>query len=183
MRVTLFCVLLSLWTVSAEVSYVKPENLDICETCHNVVNTLRKMLADQRTREKIIEEIEKYCKMLPLWEAQCIELVETIGQEVDKLQKFLDPEMLCKKLKLCNDTSVPNTDFCPVCEKIMEKLKTWLESGILQDLIDEYITPVCNKLGQYEPECKQIIDEVEKIIKEKIDKFEPKHTCELMKLC
>ncbi|KAA3672031.1 uncharacterized protein DEA37_0004238, partial [Paragonimus westermani] len=89
MRVILFCVLLSLWTVSAERSYIKADNIDVCETCHIAVGALRKLVADKQAREKIIEKVEMYCKMLLFWERQCIDLVEKIGQEVDKLEEFL----------------------------------------------------------------------------------------------
>ncbi|KAF8563642.1 hypothetical protein P879_11592 [Paragonimus westermani] len=124
-----------------------------------------------------------YCKMLLFWEQQCIDLVERIGQEVDKLEEFLDPETLCKKLRLCEESAERNFDVCQVCEKSMEKLKAWLESGTLLNFIDEHITPLCDKLGQFTSKCKLVIDKLKETISKEAEKFEPKRTCELIKLC
>ncbi|KAA3672030.1 uncharacterized protein DEA37_0004237 [Paragonimus westermani] len=65
----------------------------------------------------------------------------------------------------------------------MEKLKAWLESGTLQSFIDKHIAPLCDELGPFTSECKLVIDKVKETISKETEKFEPKRTCELIKLC
>ncbi|CAF0834829.1 unnamed protein product [Didymodactylos carnosus] len=87
-----------------------------CSICKYVLNYLDNVLKDNKSEAAIVDALDKVCTILPDKEKkQCIILVNAYGPLLEQLlAEFIDPTIVCEKLKLCTKIDDDQYHLVPV---------------------------------------------------------------------
>ncbi|KAA3677128.1 uncharacterized protein DEA37_0002468 [Paragonimus westermani] len=76
---------------------------------------------------------------------------------------------------------------CDVCKKTVETVKDGLKTGILQQVLEIYLTKECESLGVFAEVCKSAVRKGIKFLSDQVQKMDPEETCKhrrpIMKKC
>ncbi|KAF8567804.1 hypothetical protein P879_03910 [Paragonimus westermani] len=76
-----------------------------------------------------------------------------------------------------------DNDACDVCKQTVKTIKDGLKSGILQQVLEIYLTKQCESLGIFAEVCKSAISKGIKFLSDQVQKMEPEETCRKIHLC
>ncbi|KAF8565369.1 hypothetical protein P879_07775 [Paragonimus westermani] len=62
-------------------------------------------------------------------------------------------------------------------------MKEGLKTGILQEILQVYLTNACDELGVFSELCKSAVNKSIEYLTEQIEKISPEETCKLIHLC
>nr|XP_006811583.1 PREDICTED: prosaposin-like [Saccoglossus kowalevskii] len=183
----------------------KVPNADLCTECKTVITEAKQALADNKTREEILEVLEQLCQQLGPFEAECDDFMKQyIPQLLDLLEAQLDPEVICQALGFCSSVmkkklilpsieltpakKMKNVDAsvqCIVCEFAMQEIDKLITQNSSASEIISVVDKVCEILpSTIRGECKSFVDEYgPAIIQLLVQEVSPDKICSMLKLC
>ncbi len=167
------------------------ESVGKCDVCQYFFTIVEDFLGSETTEEKIVEAIEKVCKLLP-FEETCDVLIETYLPEIIELIISKEPpSKICEQLKLCAKLSVKSengsengSEICPLCKLIVKEIEARLLKGETEEKILEEVEQICSVFPKLlQKKCINFVDEnVHKII-EIIKNEGPNFVCGKLRFC
>ncbi|XP_075466722.1 prosaposin [Ascaphus truei] len=170
----------------------------LCEVCQLVIQEVETLLDNNRTRENILQALERVCDIVPKKYCQrCKDFIEDYGNSIiELLEQEASPRIICSALGLCsinqrqqiekmNVEKVASGGCCKVCKMIMNYVDELLEKNATESQIQNFMKRVCNFLPEpMQDECQQIVDQYEPMIVQLLlQVLDPSFICMKLKLC
>ncbi|KAF8562954.1 hypothetical protein P879_12045 [Paragonimus westermani] len=87
------------------------------------------------------------------------------------------------KREIRRTITVSSVYKCDVCKQTVKTLQDGLKTGILQQLLETFLTKQCDSLGPFAKVCKKAISKGITFLSDQIQKREPEETCKKIHLC
>lgn len=132
----------------------------LCTLCEEYTALATDYLEANKTEAEIVETLHQACTKLHSLEQQCVILVDYYAQLFFVQVTKIHPEEFCKKVNLCEKTSVflPNKDdTCTLCHQVVVEILAKLKDPDSQMEIIEVLLKECNKMNNYVKECKRLV--------------------------
>lgn len=89
-----------------------PESNETCQICEFVMTYLKNLLADNDTKQEILNLLKEVCSVLPSQlSSECNEIVSEYGPAILNLIATADPHELCEQIGLCS-SALKKEKFC-----------------------------------------------------------------------
>ncbi|XP_072050756.1 uncharacterized protein [Amphiura filiformis] len=136
---------------------------DMCTDCKMFFGDVQKVLMDPNNQQTIISAVEQVCSLLGDLSSECQSLVEQYGSTViNAVAQVLDPQNTCSTIGFCTGTPrirMKLGDQCSDCQAFFKDVQAMLQNSTVQNQILMELEQVCSVLGQYESECKSLLQQ------------------------
>jgi saposin len=180
---------------------LEKDNDEVCQFCETVIQEVKSMLLDQKTRDDIKKLLDSACSVIPSAELSK-ECATTVNKYLDEvigiIAAELDPQLICSLMGLCSGWNnkkytapqlavdpVKVEPLCTDCKKFFNDIKDYVKSAQTEKEIEQMIDDqICTNLGSLEDECKELVNTfLPEIIDAIVSAYDPDMICDAFGLC
>jgi saposin len=159
-----------------------------CEVCTLVIAEAEKMIASNYTEAKIIEVLDKVCKILPVGVRELCEsmVTEYTPVLIRLLLEKESPDVICRQLKLCRVAPKLRGDSkCVLCKIVLAEVEKILADDRTQEAIEKALSKVCYLMPEeIRDPCNAMVHDYLPLLIAYFEKKEPPETiCRQIHIC
>jgi hypothetical protein len=192
---------------------VAPRSMDFCADCKTMVTDLKNALNDPTKMTELQNRLKALCEYTGGHAEACRIIVDNLPYAARELMPYLnEPEKVCEKLKLCNVddttaamhkllllfvrqqfdeiapgtlTAASNDLVCDECQFAISTIKSYFTSQEMKDKVKAYLTSLCQRLGESQTECENLMSQYLPILFQEIEAYlnDPHGVCVEAGLC
>lgn len=175
--------------------------------CENVIKDVRSFLSDKQSQAMIKQYMDAACSIIPVASIakECQDMVDNdLPAILDLIVSELDPQMICSVMGLCSGlkdrvqhgSPVVRTStmkipalklepICTDCKKFMTDIKDLVTSKTTEQELEQMIEQqLCSQLGQFENECKALVEAyVPELLELLVNEMDPDMICSAAGFC
>lgn len=185
---------------------------EVCEFCEAILDDVRRLIADNRTKDDVARFLESACGVIPddSIAATCrFVVMELMPEVMEMLSENVNPQVICGTIKMCKGLAdktlhnevpsrqiparVPKTsvgsfqgpDYCGDCKKFFTDLKIMLRDKTEQEMLEQFLEhDVCVFFGFMSKKCQEMVKALLPLYLEYITQFDdPNMICHLIRFC
>jgi saposin len=168
---------------------INKKNDGTCDLCKFGVGQIEAWVASNATEKAIQQRLGLICSIIPIFKAECQDLVAKVPEIIQELEQQYSPDFICQTLRLCSskDASVAkksNDGTCDLCKFGISQIEAWVASNETQARITQKLSLICNLLpASFKGQCLSLVDQVPQIITFLEQTYTPEVICQLIGVC
>ncbi|XP_043938409.1 prosaposin-like [Protopterus annectens] len=181
----------------ANVDLSKNQATFLCPVCLAVIQSLKNMVGDHRSREFILNCVRRVCGTMS-WFTRflCHRVVNHFGHRIAiLLHQHADPRKICSALSFCYGDEVHleeallfaglvNQGDCGACQSFVAQMKLGMNDGMYKAEISKLLETSCDDRFNSSPECKSFLATYKpELMKALMEPWDYKMACKKVDIC
>jgi saposin len=181
--------------VVSEDSFKLVKNGALCTACEYTMQLVHIEVTKNTIHDKILETVRKECKRLPLYVAECEQIVDMFADQImEAVEAGTNPRLVCPIIKMCppsydfhhlEETNVSEKPTCAFCLFAMQEIKTVVNKNSTKDSILGVLDGLCTHLSvKLQGPCKEFVETYSaEVVDMILADFTPQEACVFIRLC
>ncbi|XP_070504194.1 prosaposin-like [Chironomus tepperi] len=181
--------------IVSEDSFKLVKNGALCTACEYTMQLVHMEVTKNTIHDKILQKVRGECKKLPLYIAECEQIVDMFGDQImEAVEAGTNPRLVCPIIKMCppsNDfhfleqTNVSEKPTCAFCLFAMQEIKAVVNKNSTKDSILSVLDGLCTHLSvKLQAPCKTFVETYSaEVVDMILADFTPQEACVFIRLC
>lgn len=182
--------------IVSEDSFKLVKNGALCTACEYTMQLVHMEVTKNTIHDKILQTVRSECKKLPLYVAECEQIVDMFGDQImEAVEAGTNPRLVCPIIKMCP----PSYDFhyldqtavvgekptCAFCLFAMQEIKEVVNKNSTKDSILSVLDGLCTHLSvKLQEPCKVFVETYSaEVVDMILADFTPQEACVFIRLC
>ncbi|KAL7020059.1 hypothetical protein ACKWTF_011366 [Chironomus riparius] len=176
-------------------SFKLVKNGALCTACEYTMQLVHIEVTKNTIHDKILQTVRNECKRLPLYVAECEQIVDMFGDQImEAVEAGTNPRLVCPIIKMCppsydfhhfEETNVSEKPTCAFCLFAMQEIKSVVNKNSTKDSILSVLDGLCTHLSvKLQGPCKVFVETYSaEVVDMILADFTPQEACVFIRLC
>lgn len=181
--------------VVSDDSFKLVKNGALCTACEYTMQLVHIEVTKNTVHDKIIQVVRKECKKLPLYVAECEQIVDMFADQImEAVEAGTNPRLVCPIIKMCppnndfhflEETNVSEKPTCAFCLFAMQEIKSVVNKSSTKESILSVLDGLCTHLSvKLQEPCKVFVETYSaEVVDMILADFTPQEACVFIRLC